>query len=176
MASAPEAPSAIVRAAEELEDELRRCEEAAAEAARVRLNTEKNIGRAARALKTAAEHRDQMGGKLKALLSAIKDAGARAEAAASRMETRAGELAARMERLQALQARAGQIAAAVRDATEFARQAKDPHEIVERLGPVEEQIARAQEEARADDFDDVAHDIAGLRDLLASLRRKLEGK
>jgi chromosome segregation ATPase len=173
---APEPLPGLVRAAQELEDELRRCEEAVAEAAKARLNTEKSIGRAARALKTASEHREQMGAKIKALLAAIQDAGGRAEAASSRMEARAGDIQARMERLQALQAGASEIAAAVRDLTEFARQAKDPREIVERLGPVEERIDRTQQEARADDFDDVAHDIAGLRELLASMRRKLEGK
>ena len=176
MAHPSEAPSALVLAAQELEDELRRCEEAAAEAAKLRLNTEKNIGRAARALKTAAEHRDGMSAKLNGLLAAIQAARGRAEAAAARMEARAAEIQARVARLQSLQARAGEIAAAVRELTEFAKQAKSPAEILERLGPVDERIVVAQQEARSDDFDDVAHDIAGLRELLAAMRRKLEGK
>src|SRR5262249_38544472 len=115
MAKAPETLPALVLAAQQLEEELRCCEEAAAEAAKIRLNTEKNIGRAARALRTAAEHRDRMTVKLKELLAAIQDAGGRAEGVASRMEGRAGEIQARMARLQALQARASEIAAAVRE-------------------------------------------------------------
>jgi len=176
VAHAPEPPPALVRAAQELEDELRRCEEAVVDAAKARLNTEKSIGRAARALKTAGEHRDRMGAKIKELLAAIQAAGVRAEAAATAMEARAGDIQARLERLNALQARASEIAVAVRDVTEFARQAKSPGEILERLGPVEEGVARAQEAAKADDFDDLAHDLAGLREMLASMRRKLEGK
>ena len=92
MARAAEPPPALVLAAQELEDELRRCEEAVADAARLRLNTDKNIARAARALKTASEHREAMGAKVNALLAAIKDAGGRADTAASRMESRAADI------------------------------------------------------------------------------------
>lgn len=161
-------------AAQELEDELRRCEKAVAEAVRLRLHSEKHIGRAARELKTASDHRENLGGKVNALLAAINAARERAETAASRMETRAGEIQARMERLKSIQARAGEISDALRQVTEFARQAKDSRQILEKLGPVEERIVKAHEEARADEFDDVAGDIAALREMLASMRRKLE--
>ena len=176
MTQAPEPLAAIVRAAQELEEELRRCEEAVAEAARARLNSEKNIGRAARALKTAVEHHDGMAAKVNALLAAIQAAQGRAGAAASRMESRAGEIRARMDQLHALQSRAGEIADAVRDLTAFAKGATEPRGILERLGPVEERVAAALEEARAADFDDVTHDVAGLKEMLATMRRKLEGK
>jgi chromosome segregation ATPase len=176
VANTPHTLPALVRAAQDLEDELRRCEEAVAEAAKVRLNTDKSLARAARALKAAAEHRDGMGAKLNGLLAAIHAARDRADQAAARMEARAGEIQTRMERLQAFRTRAGEIAAAARDLTEFAKQAKTPQEILERMGAVDGRIAAAQEEARAEDFDDVAHDLAGLREMLATLRRKLEGK
>ena len=114
VANAPEPPSPLVRAAQELEDELRRCEDAVADAAKARLNTEKSIGRAARALKTAAGHREQMGAKVNALVAAIQEARGRADAAAARMEARAGEIQARMERLNALQARVYEGAEPVR--------------------------------------------------------------
>jgi hypothetical protein len=92
------------------------------------------------------------------------------------MEARAAEIQARMEQLQAFRARTGEIAAAARDLTEFAKQAKTPQEILERLGPVDEHIGRIQQEAREADFDDVAHELAGLREMLATMRRKLEGR
>ena len=167
---------ALVAAAQDLEDELRRCEEAAAEAAKIRLNSEKNLSRAAQRLKTAAEHRDGLGARVNALLAAIQAARARAEEAAARMEARAGEIRARMDRLNAFRERSGDIAAAVRDLTAFAKQATSPKEILERLGPVEERVARAQQEAREDDFEDVVHDVAGMKEMLAALRRKLEGR
>ena len=101
-------------AARELEDELRRCEKAVAEAVRLQLHSEKNIGRAARELRTASAHRDSLGGKVNAQLAAINAARGRAEDAASRME------------------------------------------------------------ARENEFDDVTGDIASFREMLASMRRKLE--
>lgn len=176
MTPAPDSAPDLVRAAQELEDELRRCEEAVGDACKVRLNTEKNIGRAARALKAASEHRDHMGLKVNALLSAIQAAQARAESGAARMAARAGELQSRLERLEKLQARSGEIAAAVRGVTEFAKETKEPRELLDRLVSLEDRIAAAQQEARTDDFDDVAHEISGLREMVASLRRKLGGE
>ncbi len=175
MARSSEPVPPLVLAAQQLEEELRRCEEAVAEAAKTRLNTEKNISRAARSLKTAAEHREQMGVRVNQLLAAIQGAGSRADAAASRMEARAADLQTRMERLNALQARAGEIAAAVREATASAKQAQTPAELLGRLGPVEERIDQVLQEVRAEEFDDVAHDLAGLKEMVATLRRKLGG-
>jgi len=174
MARSSEPPPALVLAAQQLEDELRRCEEAVAEATKARLNTEKNITRAARALKAAAEHREQIGAKVNALLAAIKDAGARADAAASRMEARAADIRARMDRLHALQSSTGEIVAAVREAGESAKQAKTAAELVDRLGPVEQRIDQVLQEVRADEFDDVAHDLAALKEMVAAMRRKLQ--
>jgi chromosome segregation ATPase len=176
VARAPETLPALVLAAQQLEDELRRCEEAVAEAVKASLTTEKNIGRAARALKTAGEHGQQMEARVNALLAAIHGARGRAEAAASQVQTRAAEIRARMEQLQAFQARSGDISVAAKELTEFARSAQGPKDILERLAPIEERIARARQEAQAEDFDDVAHDLAGLQEMLASLRRKLEGR
>ena len=167
---------ALVAAAQNLEEELRRCEEAAAEAAKIRLNSEKHLARAAKALKAASEHREGMGAKVNALLAAITAARGRADEAAARMEARAGEIRARMDRFQAFQARSGEIAAAVRELTAFAKQAKSPKEILERLAPVEDRVAASQQEAREEDFEDVVHDLAALREMLAAMRRKLGGK
>lgn len=172
---APDPAPDLVRAAQELEHELRLCEEAVVEACKARLNTEKNIGRAARALQKANDHREQTAVKVNALLAAIQAAHGRAEATAAKMAARASEIQARLQQYETFQARAGEIAGAVRDLTESAKQAKQPGEILELLGRVEERVAGAQQEARAEDFDDVAHDIAGLREMLASMRRKLGG-
>ena len=174
MARASEPPSPLVLAAQELEDELRRCEKAVDEAVKLRLNSEKNIGRAANALKTAAEDRDRMGGKVNALLAAINASRGRMDDVAKLMEARAVEIQARVARLETLRVGTADIAASVREVTEFAQHVKDARQILDRLTPLDERIARAFEEARADGFEDVAHDIAGLRDMLASMRKKLQ--
>ena len=175
MAKASEPTSALVRAAQELETELSRCEEAAAEAAKIRLSTEKNIGRAARALQKANDHREQTGARVVALQTAILAAHGRAEAATTRMAARATEIQARLAQLQATQARSEEIAAAVREVSESTKGATDRKAILDRLAPLEDRIAAAQNEARQEDFDDVAHEMAGLREMIASLRRKLGG-
>lgn len=163
-----------MQAAQELEDELRRCEKAVEEASKLRLNSEKNIGRAANALKEAVEERDRMAVKVTALLAAINAGRGRMEDAAKRMEARAVEIQARMTRLEALRAGTADVAAAVREVTEFAQQTKDARQLLERLAPLDARIAKAFEDARADGFEDVTHDIAGLRDMLASMRKKLQ--
>lgn len=174
-ASAPNPDSDLVRAAQTLADELRHCEEAVAEACKIRLNTEKNIGRAARALQKANDHREQTAAQGGVLLAAIQATHARAQEATSRMEARAAEIQARMQRIQAFQARAEEFVAAVREVTEVARGARDPREILERLQPVEDRITAELEEAKKQELDDVAHEMAGLREMLASVRRKLGG-
>jgi chromosome segregation ATPase len=173
---APPQDPGLVRAAQDLEDEIRLCEEAVTEASKVRLNTDKNIGRAARALKKASDHREQVGVKVNALLGEIQAAHARAAAAIARMDARATEIQARLEQLRALQEHAGQIIAAAREVSEFSKEAKDKSEILARLVLVDDRVALALKEARAGDFDDVAHELSGLREMIASMRRKLGGE
>ena len=174
MARASEPPSPLVLAAQELEDEIRRCEKAVDEASRLRLNSEKNLGRAAHALQEASEDRERMAGKVNALLVAINAAHARMGEVAVRMEARAVEIQARMARLETLQAGTAEISVSVREATEAAKGVKDARQILALLDPIEERVGKAFEEARADGFEDVARDIAGMRDMLASMRKKLQ--
>jgi ABC-type phosphate transport system auxiliary subunit len=108
-------------------------------------------------------------------MGAIQAAAGRAEGATSRMAARATELQARLQQVQDLQARVGDIAAAVREVTEFAREAKDPRLILERLAPVEARIDTELQEARAQECEDLAHEIAGLREMITTVRRKLGG-
>lgn len=174
MAKPSDPVSPLVIAAQELEDELRRCEKAVDEASKSRLNSEKNIARAAQALKTASEDRERMAGKVTTLLAAIQSAQGRMQGLAERMEARAVEIQTRVARLETLQAGTADVGHALRELTEFSKGTKNPREILERMGPVEERVAKAFEEARAEGFEDVAHDVAAMRDALASMRKKLE--
>lgn len=174
MARASEPPSPLVLAAQELEDELRRCEKAVEEASRSRLNSEKNIVRAAQALKTASEDRERMAGRLNALLAAINGAHGRMQEAAGRMEARAVEIQARVARLEALQAGTAGMGTSLRELSDFAKGSQDPRQILERMAPVEERVGKAFDEARAEGFEDVARDVAAMRDMLAAMRKKLQ--
>lgn len=174
MAKPGEAPSPLVLAAQELEDELRRCEQVVEEASKLRLNSEKNIGRAAQALKTASDARERMAGQVNGLLAAINVAHGRMQDVAARMEARAVEIQSRLARMETLRAGTEEVGASLRELSEFARGTKDARQILERLAPVEERVAKAFEEARSEGFEDVAHDIAGMREMLATMRRKLQ--
>lgn len=167
-------PPAIVVAAEALEAEMQRCEEALADGEKLRLTSGKNVGRAARALQAAAECHSALGGKVSALLEAINGVRARADRAAGRMETRATEIQARQARLKLLQDRSGEIALAVRDVTESAKSSK-PADLLTKLAPVQEAVGRLLEESRGEGFEDVTRDIDGLRQMLESVRSKLAG-
>lgn len=173
MPRSPQPLAPLVLAAQELEAELRRCEEAVADAAATRLNSEKHLGRAGRALEAAGQHHGSLGLKVAALLTAIQDAQGRAGAATARMEEVAASIRARVERLKALQDRVDAFACDVRAVTQLAKDGAERSKIVEKLGPIEERVAAAQKEAKAEDFDDVAHAIDGMRQMLAALRRKL---
>jgi chromosome segregation ATPase len=164
----------LVLAAQELEDDIRRCEKAVEEASKLRLNSEKNIARAAQALKTASEDRERMAGKVNGLLAAINAAHARMQDAASRMEARALEIQARVARLETLQTGTAEIGTSLRELTELAKGLSDPKRILELMAPVEERVGKAFDEARAEGFEDIAHDIAGMREMLGSLRKKLQ--
>jgi hypothetical protein len=79
-----------------------------------------------------------------------------------------------MSRLEALQQGTAEIGTSIRELTDFAKGTKDAKQLLERMAPVEERVGKAFEEARADEFEDVAHDIAGMREMLATLRKKLQ--
>lgn len=174
MSRATDPSSPLLAAARELEEELRRCEQAVEEAVKLRLNSEKNIGRAAQALKTASEGRERMASQVTGLLNAINAAHGRMRDVAARMEARALEIQARVARMEALRASTAEVGGALKELTDFARGTKDARLILERLAPVEERVGRAFEEARAEGFEDVAHDVAGMREMLAAMRKKLQ--
>lgn len=165
--------SAIVVAAQELETEMKRCEEALADGDKLRLTSGKNVGRAARAIQTAADCHAGLGARVGALLEAINGVRERADRAAARMETRATEIRARQARLKVLQDRTGEIALAVREVTESARSGR-PADILARLVPIEESVARLLEESRGEGFEDVTHDIDALRQMLEAVHGKLD--
>src|SRR5262245_36960358 len=120
--SAPVPP--LVAAAEDLEQPMGHYLDAVAEAEKVHLTSEKNLGRAGRALQKAADLRERMGGQLKALIDAINAARERDESAAARLEGRATEVGTRLEQLKALRERAGTIGESVRQVSDLAKGAK----------------------------------------------------
>src|SRR5690349_19799176 len=92
MARGNDHPSDLVAAAAGLEDELKRFEELCREARNIRLNTEKSLGRAARAVGEAAQCEERIAAQVRALTVAIQAQQQRQEAAAQALAARVEEI------------------------------------------------------------------------------------
>src|SRR5690242_11297737 len=106
-------PSDLSEAALALDHELRRFEDLSAQAARIRLNTEKNVERATDALTRAAESQDRISARVQQLVAAVAAARQKQEADAAALVARAQQIAERRTRFgEVLQrmARLGQMA------------------------------------------------------------------
>src|SRR5215468_1907729 len=92
-----EKPSELSEAAMALDHELRRFEELSAQAAKIRLNTEKSVERATDALSRAAESQDRINAIVRRLVEAVNEARQKQEADARALVARAQEVAARRQ-------------------------------------------------------------------------------
>src|SRR5438045_4161482 len=111
-------PSDLSDAAMALDHEMRRFEELAAQARRIRLNTEKNVERATEALSRAAESQDRINAVVQRLVRAVGEARQTQEADAKALMDRAHEIADRRKQFgEVLQRMAGlgQMAKEVQD-------------------------------------------------------------
>jgi len=93
---------ALIAAAEALESELGRCEQLASNLERERLDSEKNLRRAAQALGALSDVGTRLGEHLAALLAAIHEVRARQEALTTAVQTQAARIQQRSEALSAL--------------------------------------------------------------------------
>src|SRR4051794_24645030 len=110
--------SALSEAALALAVELKKFDDLSAQAARVKLNSEKNLERATEALTRAAESQDRINAQVQKLVVAIQTARAKQETDAAALVARAQQIAARrgqyaqvLQRMGAL----GQMAKEVQD-------------------------------------------------------------
>src|SRR3954469_22213640 len=108
----------LSEAALALDHELKRFDELSAQAARVKLNSEKNLERATEALTRAAESQDRINAHVQKLVAAVQTARGKQETDAQALVARAQQIAARrgeyaqvMQRMAAL----GQMAKEVQD-------------------------------------------------------------
>lgn len=167
----------IVRAAEELESEMARLEAIAWAARKARLDSEKNIARAAGELKEAVEMPGRLAERLQALAAAMGHMQERQQAALEPLTVFAAEIQQRMLRLShhteafvALGRTAGEVSAtlAAGSADEAARAAAET-----RLQEISEGARVLFEAARDDDFPEIAREADVLKQRMASLRKRL---
>ena len=132
-------PSELSEAAMALDQELRRFEDLSAQAAKIRLNTEKNVERATDALTRAAESQDRINATVQRLVKAVGDARQKQEADARALMERAQQIAARRKEFaEVLQRMAG-----------LGQKAKEVQELLKsgHLAGVEDQMQKVADEA-----------------------------
>jgi chromosome segregation ATPase len=171
----------IVRAAGALEDELEKLEALSRAVRKIRLDSEKSISKAARELNEAVAMPERLGERLRTLAAAMQEMQQRQQAALEPLAVRATEIQQRMqllgEHMQAfarLGESAGQLTALLRSEQ---RQSPSALEQVEaQLAQIAEGARALFDQARADDFPDVARQADALKQRIAALRGRLGGK
>jgi DNA repair exonuclease SbcCD ATPase subunit len=171
----------IVRASEALEDELEKLEALSRAVGKIRLDSEKNISKAARELNEAAAMPERLGERLKALAAAMQEMQRRQQAALEPLAVRATEIQQRMQRLgehmQAF-AKLGEAAAQL-TALLQSEQRESPsalEQVEAQLAHISEGSRALFEQARADDFPEVARQADALKQRISALRGRLGRK
>lgn len=179
MASKAKDVPELVRAAEALETELANLEALSGTVQRIRLDSEKNIARAARELSEALELPERLAQGLAGLAAAMQHMQARQNAALEPLSGRASDIQKRkrrldehMERFAALGQTAGDVSKLLESGV------KNPlviGDVRAKLATLGDDAKTLFEAARADDFPDVAREADALSKRVTSLLRRLEG-
>ena len=189
MADTKRDPVGLAAAAQALEAELARFDELGEALARERLDSAKNLRRAAQSLVALQDVEVRLGEHLAALLKAMGAARERQESRAVAVRDRAEMIRQRSEALSALMQRweaLGREAAEVTGLAQQATAARDasngePRDDVSsvfeqldgRLGSLAESAEAMVDAAKGVDFDDLARHADGLRLQVLAVRNKL---
>jgi chromosome segregation ATPase len=179
MAKPAKAVPEIVQAAETLEGELVRLETLARAAQKHRLDSEKNITRAAKELSEALALPERMAAGLRSLGLAMQQMEARQQAALEPLALFANEIQARMQKLAEHMQSFAALGQAAAEATALLQAGGERTALLEgakaQLNRIADDARALFEAARADDFPEVAREADTLKQRLLALTRKLEG-
>ena len=169
----------LVRAAEAIEAEVVKLETLSRSIRKLRLDSQKNIARAARELNEAFALPETLGGGLRALALAMQAAQSRQQAAleplsayASRIQERAQQLATYVQAFAELGTAAGETTALLKE------EGADRAAIIERaltdLANLADRARSLGDEARANDFPEVGREADALKQRVTALRKRLD--
>lgn len=171
----------LVRVAQALEDELVGLEALSRSVRKIRLDSEKNITRAARELQEALALPDRLAARLHEFAESMQKMQVRQQAALEPLASTAAEVQRRMQRLEeharafaALGREAGEATALLR--TNGAEHVPDLESVKARLAKIAEGARALFEAARADDFPDVAREADGLKQRIVAARKRIDEK
>lgn len=168
----------IVRAAQELEAELSQLEALSRSARKIRLDSDKNIARAAKELNEALAVPERLALGLRAMADAMAKMQERQQAALEPLAVTASSIQQRMQRLgEHMQAFAelGKAAGAVTALLQTGGGEQPLGEVKSQLTKIVDGAKTLLEVARADDFPDVSREADSLRQRILAVRRRLEG-
>ena len=167
----------MVRAAEALEEEIVRLEAISRSARKIRLNSDKNIARAAAELNEALTLPERLAERLRALATAMGNMQERQQAALEPLAAFAVEIQQRMQRLEGHMnsfATLGKAAGEVNAQLAGGQADRAAVALAEaRLQEISDAARALFEAARDDDFPEVAREADVLKQRMAALRRRL---
>lgn len=163
----------LAEAAVLLDHELRRFEELAGQAGRVKLSSEKSLKTATEALQRAAESQDRISAQVQKLSAALVAARQQQEKDAAALMARAQQIAARrgefaqvLEQMAAL----GQMA---KEVQEGLKAGADLGQIAERMQKVADDAAALQRAAEEKGIEDVARQAETMRAQVLAAKNKV---
>lgn len=180
--------SILAQAAAGLELELRRFDELAQTVAKIPLDSQKNLERAAKTLNEVADSEERVNANVRALLDAIHGARERKDASALVIGTRASEIAARVqefaqliERLAALGTEASSINALVQELATIVREANDKTSALARIEEVQTRLGKAVDDAQTlrdaakdKEATEIAQQADSIRQQMSAARNRLK--
>ncbi|HEY6911528.1 MAG TPA: hypothetical protein VI356_19265 [Myxococcales bacterium] len=170
----PDKPSELAEAAFALDHELRRFEELAEQAARAKLNTERNLERATEALTRAAESQDRINAHVQKLVAAVASARQKQESDAAALVERAREIAGRRKEFAVQLQRMGALGTAAREMQDLLRAGPGKiDEVMARMQEVADEAADISRAAGEKDMEDLARQADVLRQQVLAAKNKV---
>src|SRR5438105_566321 len=167
-------PSELAEAALALDHELRRFEDLAAQAAHVKLNTEKSLERATEALTRAAESQDRINAQVQKLVQAVAQARQKQESDAAVLMARAQEIAGRRKQFAEVLQRMGALGQMAKEVQELLKAGPgNLDEVQQRMQKVADNASEIGRAAQAEDMEDLARQADTLRQQVLSARNKV---
>jgi len=171
----------LTRAAEALENELSRLESMSRSVRKIRLNSEKNIAKAASELHEALTLPERLGAGLAALAKAMAEMQARQTAALEPLAAFASEIQRRMELLQSHMQAFAELGKLAQEVTSMLQGSEGEGGRAVLVDGAEAKLAQIAvgakalfDAAHADDFPEVAREADTLKQRVQALRRRLE--
>ena len=166
--------SELAEAALALDRELHRFEELSGQAAKVKLNTERNLERATEALSRAAESQDRIGAHVQQLVKAVAAARQRQEQEAAALMARAQEIAARRGQFSELLQKMGGLGQMAKEIQELLKsEQRDLAAVQERMDRVAEGAAEIGRAAQEQEMEELSRQSEVLRQQVLAAKNKL---